>query len=486
MPETDFGDLVQQAREAAALRLQRGVQQPGTLTRTSSRYSDAGAGIINALVPQTPLDFALMAVPFGKIVGRPVAKAAATAGITLADILSGVDEAQAGPASKVAKAIKSVLSPAEKAAPYPAAKFSQYAEEYPAVGPPTPMPKDKPKYPGETYLAKTPTPEATAFMKEREKIMEDMKQGYTPYFDPAKRTNVDPSNYPGRNVDTLTIAPKKQATLDEYLKYIDAPETRKALRAAYARGLELGNANDWYAMAQLEKGYLKEYGQTEGRKQFLEGFATPMAATTSGNQPQANYLMGHYLEYNRLRGDPYPAGGYELPVPVGGRRSAMNLRDYELMRERGGYAGLGADQPKMHNFARSFIGDLDRAVMDEQMVGGALAHAPAGFADKARKGAFGLIEAPLHAEAKAAGVRPGNYQDVGWAGFKDESAGPMINVINDTIERTHRLTGMPRDEIYRRGVIRREIPLYGAGGVIMGGAASTGRDQSTSVEPPQP
>ena len=32
-------------------------------------------------------------------------------------------------------------------------------------------------------------------------------------------------------------------------------------------------------------------------------------------------------------------------------------------------------------------------------------------------------------------------------------------------ERTHRLTGMPREEIVRRGLIRSEIPLYGTAGL---------------------
>jgi len=44
--------------------------------------------------------------------------------------------------------------------------------------------------------------------------------------------------------------------------------------------------------------------------------------------------------------------------------------------------------------------------------------------------------------------------------------------VNDAIERTHRLTGMPRDEIVRRGIVRDEIPIYGLGGLaVMGGPA---------------
>jgi len=140
------------------------------------------------------------------------------------------------------------------------------------------------------------------------------------------------------------------------------------------------------------------------------------------------------------------------------------VEDYMRMRSQGGYSGLGADQPKMHNFARSFIGDLDRAVMDDQMAKGMVGHMAGvdkNFADNARKQAFGLLEMPLHAEAAAAGVRPGAYQDVAWAGFKGEPGKPMISHINDAIERTHRLTGMPREEIVRRGLVRNEIPIYG-------------------------
>jgi hypothetical protein len=49
----------------------------------------------------------------------------------------------------------------------------------------------------------------------------------------------------------------------------------------------------------------------------------------------------------------------------------------------------------------------------------------------------------------------------------------MIGIINEAIERTHRITGMPREEIVRRGLVRSEIPLYGMGGAaVMGGVAA--------------
>jgi hypothetical protein len=48
----------------------------------------------------------------------------------------------------------------------------------------------------------------------------------------------------------------------------------------------------------------------------------------------------------------------------------------------------------------------------------------------------------------------------------------MINQINRSIETTHRLTGMPRDEIVRLGVILKKIPMYAVPGLIGTEAAS--------------
>jgi len=349
----------------------------------------------------------------------------------------------------------------KEAAPYP-----QYAEQYPPNVEGGVMKADKKT--GKPYRSRLTAPETDEFMAAREGISENMKGGYDPYYDPTKRTLVDPSNYPGRNVDTLTLKPARQSTIDTYLKDIDAPITRERLREAHRRGTELGNADNWYFMGQLEKDFVKELGPKEGRKAFLDRFASGMAATTSGQQPTTNYLMSHYLNYLEQTGKPMPKGGWEIPAPVSGQYMMSNVDDYMRMRNAGGYAGLGADQPKMHNFARSFIGDLDRAVMDDQMAKGMLSHsADKNMANNARKTAFGLLEAPLHAEAAAAGVRPGAYQDVAWAGFKSPvgkpnvPGKPMISHINDAIERTHRLTGMSKEEIVRRGVIRNEIPVYG-------------------------
>ena len=83
---------------------------------------------------------------------------------------------------------------------------------------------------------------------------------------------------------------------------------------------------------------------------------------------------------------------------------------------------------------------------------------------------YGLFERVAHEEAAKLGMDPRTFQELGWAGFKQQktpsytSSTPFIGEVNEAIERTHRLTGMPKDEIVRRGFVRNEIPIYGSSG----------------------
>ena len=172
-------------------------------------------------------------------------------------------------------------------------------------------------------------------------------------------------------------------------------------------------------------------GREAGRAAFLDEFAVPMAATTSGNDPATNFLMAHYLEYLRKQGEDIPVG-HQFPATVGGRRVNVNIRDYKAMRERGGYQGLGEDQPKMHNFARSFIGDLSHGVMDEQMAGGAMGHLRTkarGKSGPTRRGTSALACWRSSCtgggqEGACAGQLPGR----GLGGLQEaNSSGPMIS-----------------------------------------------------------
>jgi hypothetical protein len=354
--------------------------------------------------------------------------------------------------------------------PPPPAKFPQYAESYPDIGPPEM--KIDPKS-GAEYLGKKLTPEAEDFSAERDRIIKDMRvSGYEPYYDPAQRFHVDPTNYPP-NVDTTAIAPAKQATIDRHMEAIGSEGARARLQAAYQRGTEIPNTADWYALGQLEQDFIKELGPVAGRKAFQENVATGMAATTGGANPTTNWLMAAYGNYLRNQDLPYPQAAYDMPFPIGGRYATTNTQQHQSIFDAGGFSALGAGNPKRHNFAQNFAGNRGAATMDEQMVSGMT---PGRTVPP--DNTYGLYEKVLGEEAAKVGVQPQNFQDVAWAGFKNlkdpkyTSGKPMIEEINDSIERTHRLTGMSRDEIVRRGIIGGQLPLYGLLGAVGAGAAA--------------
>lgn len=355
------------------------------------------------------------------------------------------------------KAPKGQLPAAERALPDPNAKFPVYAEEYPAPGPPV----ERFKKSGEPYPGRAPTEESQAFIDERTRIMKEMKQGYTPYYDPSQRYYVDPKNYP-LAFNTLDVIPKRADTVERHLETIGAKETLANLRAAFKRGMKLGDTQHWYAVGQLEADFVKELGEQAGRDAFKQRFATSMAATTTGLDPTANLLMASYLNFQRMKGRPYPTGTPEIPYPVRGGTYGMmpNVEMHQRIFDAGGHPALGLGNPKRYDFSGNFMGHTGPITIDEQMVKGMIPK----YGAEPPSNTYGLIENVVGREAKRQGVPGSSYQGVTWAGFKDEPGKPMIAHINDAIERTHRLTGMPRDEIVRRALIRGEIPLYGAAG----------------------
>jgi hypothetical protein len=377
------------------------------------------------------------------------------------------------------------------------APFPQYAEEYPPVGPPIGE-IDKGK--GTPYLSKQSTPEAAQFEKARTAIGADMaKNGYEPYFDPAKRTYVNPNDYPP-TFDTATVVPKKQETIDEHLAKAENPEAIARLQAAYDRGKNNPDFRDWYAMGQLEGALKSDQGAKAGRAAYDRNFATPMAATTGGAAPQPNALMAQYgnvlrakgsdlprvtpeeqeqlaryyaergIPFTNKKGEPIDKTGdvasYRFPVPIGGRYAAGNMEMYQKIDKQGGAKALGADNPKRSDFRANLIGEPRSFTWDEQMTEG---HTP-GLKQPVWYGLNEQVGRDLAAKNR---VDPMNFQDVDWAALKkikDPSyqGKPMIGNVNDIIERTHRLTGMDRDEIVARGFGHGNIPLYSAAGLGIG------------------
>jgi len=89
---------------------------------------------------------------------------------------------------------------------------------------------------------------------------------------------------------------------------------------------------------------------------------------------------------------------------------------------------------------------------------------------------YGIYEGALGHLADKLGVAPAEAQDVMWAGIKmPKEAGyvprPMIDIVNDAIERTSRLTGASPDEVVEHGIVRAKRPVYAKGGSVRSLAA---------------
>lgn len=355
--------------------------------------------------------------------------------------------------------------------------FPELQKRYPLTAPPV---EAIDKNSGKPYLAKQNSAEADAVAKARLAIQRDINEGnYTPYFDPAKRADVDPSNYP-EYVSTTNILKAKPETREKYDTLASAPGVGERFEAAYKKGLEQKeNSENWYFMKQLEDEFVKEYGPKEGRIQFKNKFADAMAATTGGADPTANLLMAHYGNYLKNQGLSEFPPTYALPYPIGGQYAKGNLDQYRKMLMEG--AGVTPANPKRYNFLNNFLGNKG-ATIDEQMSDifqPGMGMPPAGT--------YGHYENSLNNFSQKAGAPdPRYFQEVAWAGEKDAKtkggykSKPMISFVNEAIERTSRLTGMSPEEVVRRGLVRSEIPLYGAAGF----AALNGLNSSSNETEP--
>ncbi|HZD62102.1 MAG TPA: hypothetical protein VE200_04830, partial [Xanthobacteraceae bacterium] len=288
----------------------------------------------------------------------------------------------------------------------------------------------------------------------------------------------NPANYPPVQSTLGVLAQRPGPKNAAAYAAAQSPEAGARLDAAYQRGMQQqGAAENWYMMGQLEKEFIKEHGPKLGPQMFKERFADAMAATTGGASPKDNLVMamyGNYLKQNQL---PLPGKPYEYPFPVGGRYAEGNMAQYKKMLMEG--SGLTPANPKRYNFSGNFTGNRAGSTIDEQMMG----LIEPGGALSPPKGAYGNYEGPVAARAAAAGVDPRYFQEVAWAGAKDAKdaakggfkAQPMIEIVNEAIERTHRITGMPHAEIVRRGLVRGEIPIYSFTGMPGGPMGSLAR-----------
>ena len=338
--------------------------------------------------------------------------------------------------------------------------LSELADRYPSMIPG--MLKTDVKT-GKQFVGKALSPEELALQKARNAAQKEIDKGnYQPFFDVSQRTHVDPTHYPMQGATISDALPKKAATTAKWTQQFDTPEVAARLKAAYGKAKDDPLTHNWYAMGQLEQEFIKELGPEMGRKMFRERFAEPMAATTGGADPTANLLSAYYGNFMRQAGTPMGGASHELPHPIGGRYIMGNLDQYNKIINQG--AGLTTATPKRFNFASDFMGHQNRPTLDEQMSGifDPKLAAPPGDS-------YGVMESVLNKAAAAEGVSPVNFQEVAWAGQKGTKGKPMIQHVNEAIERTSRVTGKTPEEVLRDSIIHARSPLYGGAAVGLGG-----------------
>lgn len=318
---------------------------------------------------------------------------------------------------------------------------------------------------GKTFLAKGSSKEATDAAAEIKRISADMAdQGYTPYFDPEKRFYADPEPY-NLQGNTLNILPARAETITKYEQIAYAEAAMNRLRAAYVLGSQHPGAKRWYATGQLEKAFIDALGPEAGRAAYKRNFADAMAATTGGMDPPSNLRLAHYMNYLTEHGGDVPLASYDFPYPIGGGKYGVvpNARQHDRMLRLG--EGLSVANPKRFNFSADFLGSIDRATLDEQMMSAWDANM-----QMPPTNTYGVFEGALGKLAKELGVAPAEAQDVMWAGIKlpkepGYTPRPMISIVNDAIERTSRLTGLDPDEVVE-GMVNAKRPLYAKGGRV--------------------
>lgn len=328
------------------------------------------------------------------------------------------------------------------------------SQQYPDVIPPVLAVDAKT---GKEFMQKQLSPEALEVQKARKFAQKQIDAGnYQPFFDVEKRFYVDPSYYPTAGYTATDIVPKKADTIAKYEALANEPEALARLRGAFEKAKDRPAAKDWYAMGQLEQEFIKELGPVEGRKQFKARFADAMAATTGGADPNSNLMMAAFTNYQKGLGQEIPTKAADLPFPIGGRFVSGNMEQAKKLAEMG---EIPVTNPKRHNFSANFLGHRDVSTLDEQM---SQLWDPKMMSPPPN--AYGIYQQALAKEAKKAGVQPANFQDIAWAGAKDYPGKPMMQEINEMIERTHAITGEPKEEILK-GFIRGNKPMYGISAV---------------------
>lgn len=323
---------------------------------------------------------------------------------------------------------------------------------YPQVVPPV---QAIDKTTGKVFPQKVPSEEQKKLSKAMKKVQTLINEGeYDPFFDVSKRFDVDRTKYPEAAApnQTLDIIPKKPETIAKHDELYGGPEAMKKLQEAYLKGLDIPDTDKWYFMGQLEKEFIDAYGPGTGEKMFKKMFADNMAAWTGGMDPTANLRAATFENFMNFKKSGLPEAANQYPYPVGGRFLANNALQVEKLKAQGGLIDP-ITNPKRFNFSTNFLGAADRATMDEQMT-------KLVRPEKAVPDFYGSAEKPVHRLADKYNTDPRNVQEVIWHGGTGKTGKPMIQFVNEAIERTSKITGLTPKEVVN-GMVKGSIPIFG-------------------------
>ena len=316
--------------------------------------------------------------------------------------------------------------------------------------------------PGETFVGKEKTPKELEDEKWHATTSKIMREdpAWERYFKTEERYPTPRDQFKSP-LDTMAALAAKPETIRKDVPKILKERNRELLQHAVRSSTD-PSTHRWYYMGQLYDAFVSELGPVHGAAMFRRVFSGPMAATTGGMSPYSNLRAAYYGNWLRHHGMEFPRAGegWTVPYPVGGGQHGVvgNLNQYQKTMIGHNAEPFGFDNPKRLNFMQALEGDPQSFTWDEQMMKGMTG----GKLSIPREGTYGLWERLGREEAQKAGMDPAEFQARAWHYFKNYLTGkPMIEQVNEMIERTHRLTGMPRDEVVRQGLILGRIPLFG-------------------------
>lgn len=327
------------------------------------------------------------------------------------------------------------------------------------------------------YTSKRRTVEEEAIMARRAAAQKDIDAGnYEPYFNLDERYDAPREVFEDTWQDTTKVAiPKTEATVERIREVVNNPEALKKLHEGYLAGKPDEMAHDWYPVGQLYHEYVKVYGPERAPQEFRDGFSKAMAVTTSGQNPTSNYVMSHMGNFLRKRGERFPESSVDIPSPVGGQYTAGNAKSYnENIIDAPGTPVDSATNPKGGDFSQAFEGNVDAFTTDKRMSSAWGLSAPP-------NAHYGLYSEAGRNAARQAGAQPRNYQEVGWVGLDERDKGkPMMQHLNESIERTRRVTGLPVEDVVE-GMVKHNRPMYGVAAAATTGAGMLATDEEAEA-----